>query len=165
MRLHMRRVDHLRVRGSAVPGKVPEQIFPNAAPRPTHKAIVDRCRRTIFGRAIAPAAAALQHVYYAADNTAIIDPIDAPNIRRQVSFDPPPLLVAQPKQVLAHDPNPPQKTNQDRIVRAKKLMSSDPSVPIPKFARFIGTPSCELRNQKGHWQVSNSVRLLDLKFL
>jgi hypothetical protein len=54
-------------------------------------------------------------VYYAADNTAIIDPIDAPNIRRQASFDPPPLLVAQPKQVLAHDPNPPQKTNQDRM--------------------------------------------------
>jgi hypothetical protein len=59
----------------------------------------------IFGRAIPPAAATLQHVYYAADNTTIIDPINAPDIRRQVSFDPPPLLVAQPKQVLAHDPN------------------------------------------------------------
>jgi hypothetical protein len=48
-------------------------------------------------------------MYYAADNTAIIDPIDAPDIGRQVSFDPPPLLVAQPKQVLAHDPNPLKK--------------------------------------------------------
>jgi stage V sporulation protein K len=38
-----------------------------------------------------------------------------------------PLLIAQPKQVAAHDPNPLPKTNQDRIVRAEKLMSSDPS--------------------------------------
>jgi hypothetical protein len=37
------------------------------------------------------------------------------------------LLIAQPKQVVAHDPNPLPKTNQDRIVRAEKLMSSDPS--------------------------------------
>jgi hypothetical protein len=36
------------------------------------------------------------------------------------------LLTAQPKQVPAHDPNPLPKTNQDRIVRAEKLMSSDP---------------------------------------
>jgi hypothetical protein len=33
-------------------------------------------------------------VYYAADNTAIINPIDASDIRRQVSFDPFPLLIA-----------------------------------------------------------------------
>jgi hypothetical protein len=39
----------------------PEQAFPDAAPRPAHKAVVDRCRRTIVGRAIAPATAALQH--------------------------------------------------------------------------------------------------------
>jgi hypothetical protein len=44
-------------------------------------------------------------------------------------FDPFPLLIAQPKQVPAHDPNPLPKTNQDRIVRAEKLMSSDPSFP------------------------------------
>jgi hypothetical protein len=59
----------------------------------------------------------------AADDSAIIRPLDAPDICR----DPPPLLIAQPKQVIAHDPNPLPKTNQDRIVRAKKLMSSDPS--------------------------------------
>jgi len=44
-----------------------------------------------------------------------------------VRFDPLPLLIAQPKQVVAHDPNPLPKTNQDRIVRAEKLMSSDPN--------------------------------------
>jgi hypothetical protein len=45
-------------------------------------------------------------------------------------LDPLPLLIAQPKQVAAHDPNPLPKTNQDRIVRAEKLMSSDPSQVI-----------------------------------
>jgi hypothetical protein len=62
----------------------------------------------------------------AADDSAIVRPLDAPDIRRQVRFDPLPLLIAQPKQVVAHDPNPLPKTNQDRIVRAEKLMSSDP---------------------------------------
>src|SRR5262249_21765443 len=56
-----------------------------------------------------------------------VRPLDAPNIRRQARFDPLPLLIAQPKQVSAHDPNPLPKTNQDRIVRAEKLMSSDPT--------------------------------------
>jgi uncharacterized protein len=63
----------------------------------------------------------------AADNSAIVRPLDAPDIRRQVRLDPLPLLIAQPKQVVAHDPNPLPKTNQDRIVRAEKLISSDPS--------------------------------------
>jgi uncharacterized protein len=66
-------------------------------------------------------------VHDAADDAAIVHPLDAPDIRRQVRFDPLPLLTAQPKQVPAHDPNPLPKTNQDRIVRAEKLMSSDPS--------------------------------------
>src|SRR5262249_44373682 len=78
-------------------------------------------------RAIAPTTAALQYMHDAADDSAIVRPLDAPDIRRQVRFDPLPLLIAQPKQVVAHDPNPLPKTNQDRIVRAEKLMSSDPS--------------------------------------
>jgi hypothetical protein len=61
-----------------------------------------------------------------ADDAAIIRPLDASNIRRQVRFDPLPLLIAQPKQVLAHDQNPLPKENQNRIVRLKELMSSDP---------------------------------------
>src|SRR5262249_16186949 len=119
--------DHLRVCGSSVPSEPPEQVFPDAAPCPAHKAVIDRCRRTIFRRAIAPAAAALQYMHDAADDSAIVRPLDAPDIRRQVRLDPLPLLIGQPKQVAAHDPNPLPKTNQDRIVRAEKLMSSDPS--------------------------------------
>jgi hypothetical protein len=121
-------IDHLRVCGSSVPSKLPEQAFPDAAPRPAHKAVIDRCRRTILRRAIAPATAALQYMHDAADDPAIVRPPDAPDIRRQVRFDPLPLLIAQPKQIPAHDPNSLPKTNQDRIVRAEKLMSSDPNL-------------------------------------
>jgi len=61
-----------------------------------------------------------------ADDAAIIRPLDPAHIRRQMRFDPLPLLIAKPKQVSGHDPNPLPKTNQDRIVRAEKLISSDP---------------------------------------
>ena len=129
MRFHVRGVDHLCVCGSSVSSKLPEQVFPDATPRPAHKAIIDRCRRSILGRAIAPATAAFQNMHDAADDAAVVRPLDAPYIRRQMRFDPYPLLVAQPKQVPAHNPDPLPTTNQDRIVRAKKLMSSDPSLP------------------------------------
>src|SRR5262249_39245948 len=102
-------------------------VFRDAAPTPAHQAVIDRCRRTILRRAIAPATAALQYMHDAADDSAIVRPLDAPDICRQVRLDPLPLLIAQPKQVAAHDPNPLPKTNQDRIVRAEKLISSDPS--------------------------------------
>src|SRR5262245_49994997 len=89
--------------------------------------MINRCRRTILGRAITPTTAAFQHMHDTADDAAIIGSLDPAHIRRQVKFDPLPLLIAKPKKVPGHDPNPLPKTNQDRIVRAKKLMSSDPS--------------------------------------
>jgi hypothetical protein len=42
----------------------------------------------------------------AADDTSIILPFDATHVRWQVRFDPFPLLVAQPKEIAAHDPDP-----------------------------------------------------------
>jgi hypothetical protein len=63
-----------------------------------------------------------------ADHAAVVCPLDATDVSRQTRLDPRPLLIAQPKQIPAHDPDPLQKTNQDRIVKAEKLMSSDPSV-------------------------------------
>jgi hypothetical protein len=109
MGFYMRGIDHLHVGGSPIPSKLPEQAFPNAAPRPTHKAIIDRCRSTIFGRAIAPATATFQNLYNAADHPAIIDTLNASNVCRQVRFNLSPLLIAEPKQRSAHDPNPFQK--------------------------------------------------------
>jgi hypothetical protein len=45
-------------------------------------------------------------VYDTADNAPIILSLDTTHIGWQVRFDPLPLLVAQPKQIPAHDPNP-----------------------------------------------------------
>ena len=89
--------------------------------------------RPVLGRTIAPSAAALEHMHNAADDAAIVSAFDATNIRRQVRGNPSPLLIAQPKQILAHDPDPLQKTNQDRIVTTQELMSSDPSAADETF--------------------------------
>ena len=66
-----------------------------------------------------------------ADDPAIVYPLDAAHIPRQIRPNSSPLLVAQPKQILAHDPDPLPKTNQDRILRAQMLMSFDPSLTTP----------------------------------
>jgi len=70
-----------------------------------------------------------------ADDPAIVYPLDAAHIPRQIRPNSSPLLVAQPKQILAHDPDPFPKTNQDRILRAQKLMSFDPST-MPYMSRI-----------------------------
>src|SRR5262245_16035561 len=62
----------------------------------------------------------------AADDPAIVRSLDAPDIRRQVRFDPIPLLIAQPKQVAAHDASP-SKNESGSYCQSAKLMSSDPS--------------------------------------
>ena len=71
----------------------------------------------ILGRAIAPATTTLENMHNPADDTTVVDPLHSANIGRQLRLDPSPLLVAQPKQIPAHDPDPLPKTNQDRIVR------------------------------------------------
>jgi uncharacterized protein len=43
-------------------------------------------------------------VYDAADDAAIVLPFDTTYTGWQMGFDPLPLLVAQPKQIPAHDP-------------------------------------------------------------
>ena len=141
MRFDMGGVDHLRVGGSPVPGQLPEQVFPQPAPCPAHEAVIDRRRRAIFGRAIAPAAAALENMDDPADDTAIVNSLYATDIGRQMRLDPKPLLVAQPKQIPAHDPGPFPKRirtvwNQDCVNAAAKLMSFDPNLVEQKFVSF-----------------------------
>src|SRR5512135_1326095 len=157
MRFDMRGVDHLRVSGPPAPSKRPKKVFPNAAPRPAYKAIIDRRRSAIFGRAITPAAAALKHMHDAADHAAIIYALDASYIPRQVKFDPLPLLIAQPKQIFAHDPNPLPKTNQDRIVRPEELMSFHPS--DVRFGPCVdGSALARTFFTLQHWSVRPCVR-------
>ena len=59
---------------------------PDAALRPTHETVIDCCRRTIFGRAITPAAAALEHMHDAADHAAIVRSLNTSYIRRQMGL-------------------------------------------------------------------------------
>ena len=129
MRFDVSGVDHLRVPRSTISGQLPEQFFPYAAPRPPSEAIIDRRLRPVGFGTIGPAAAAFQRVYDTADNAAIVLPLDTAYISRQVRFDPLPLLVAQPKQIPAHDPNPSPKEKIALRYR-KKLMSSHPNFPL-----------------------------------
>jgi hypothetical protein len=50
------------------------------------------------------------------DHPTTILPLDAAHIRPQMRSDRSPLLVAQPKEGLAHSPDPVAKTNQDPVV-------------------------------------------------
>jgi len=50
-------------------------------------------------------------MYDAADDAPIVRSFDTSHIRRQTRLDPPPLLIAQPKKVLAHDPDPPNESD------------------------------------------------------
>src|SRR5690242_883846 len=124
----MCRVDHLRVGRSPISCEPTEQILPDPALCPAGEAIVDRGARAVLRRTILPPAAALEHMHDAADHATIVLALDAAYARRQVRLNPSPLLITQPKEVLAHDPDPLPKTNQDRIVRTHELMSSDPRI-------------------------------------
>jgi hypothetical protein len=42
MRFDVRGVDHLRAGRSAVPGKLPEQVFLNSPPSPSYKPVINR---------------------------------------------------------------------------------------------------------------------------
>jgi hypothetical protein len=127
VRLDMRGVDHLRGCRSPVSDKFPEQIFPDPAPRPAHEAVIDRRRWAIGRRAIASATAAFQHLHDAADDAAVVHPLNPPDIRGQERRDPLPLLVAQPTQIPAHKFKSFQPKNHYLIVSAEGLMSSHPN--------------------------------------
>ena len=77
--------------------------------------------RAVLWRAVAPAAAALEHMNDAANDPAVVHPLNATYIRRQTGCDPLPLLIVQPKQVLAHDPDPPSKNESGSYCRAGKI--------------------------------------------
>jgi hypothetical protein len=49
-------------------------------------------------------------MHNAADDAPIVHPFDASHIPRQMRLDPLPLLIAQPKQVPPHDPDPPNES-------------------------------------------------------
>src|SRR5690348_7847984 len=127
MGFDMRTVDHLRLGRSTALGKRPEQALPDATLGPPREAVVDCRGRAVLLRAILPTAAALQYVHDAADDPSVIDPLLAPNVGRQIRFDPHPLLVAQPKQVASHLPCSWPARNHQAILPSTTLLGFDPS--------------------------------------
>jgi hypothetical protein len=53
--------------------------------------------KRLYGRTIAPATTAFQYVHNAADDATVVRSFNPSHVRRQVRFDPLPLLIAQPK--------------------------------------------------------------------
>ena len=76
-----------------------EQIDPEAFARPAVEAVVDRGRRAILHRAIAPAAPDLEDMDDAGDHPAIIHTAGTALVPWQKRFDNGPLFIRQPKQV------------------------------------------------------------------
>jgi hypothetical protein len=89
----MGRIDHLQMRRASPPGEGVKQFLPDATPGPAHKPVVDRGVGAVTRRQIALAAAGLQHMQDAADDPAIIDPLLAAHIGRQVRLDASPLFI------------------------------------------------------------------------
>ena len=97
----------------AAAGKRFKDRLPMSALGPAIKAIVDRRVRTIVGRTIAPACAALKHVNDTADNASIVIARRTSLVRWQMRLNLSPLLVVQPEQPLAHR-RPPCRINSMR---------------------------------------------------
>jgi hypothetical protein len=56
-----------------------------------------------------------------ADDPTIIDPFHTANIARQMRFNSSPLLIAQPKQLPAHDSDPPSRNESESYCRVGKI--------------------------------------------
>src|SRR6516225_1384767 len=97
----------------AAAGKRFKDRLPMSSLGPAIKAIVDRRVRTIVGRTIAPACAALKHVNDTADNASIVIARQAGLVRWQMRLDLSPLLVVEPEQSSAHR-SPPCRINSAR---------------------------------------------------
>jgi hypothetical protein len=120
-------VDHLRVRRTPTAGQFSKQVLPQPAARPAHKAVIDRRQRAIFGRAITPAASALENMHNAADDTPIVNSLDPANILRQMWLNPSHCSSFSQNKFLRMIPIPFQKRIRIVLSGVKKLMSSDPS--------------------------------------
>jgi hypothetical protein len=121
MRLDRSRVDGQSHAILAAAGERFKDRSPMSAPGPAIEPIVDRRVRTIVGRAIAPACAALKHVNNTADNASIVIARRACLVRWQMRLYPSPLLVVKPEQSFAHrsPPRPNQRCrgNQNKLIR------------------------------------------------
>ena len=92
-----------------------EYSLPTPAFGPAIETIVDGRIRTIFGWAIAPSRARLEHVNDSADDAPIVVARRPGEICRQVRRYPNPLPVVQPKQPFSHQTLPSRIARSERI--------------------------------------------------
>ena len=97
----------------AAAGERLKDRLPMSALSPAIETIVDRCVRTIVGRAIAPACAALKHVNNTADDAPIVVARRPGLVRWQMPPYPSPLLVVEPEKSSTHR-SPPRRINSPR---------------------------------------------------
>ena len=102
MRFDRGGVDGQRHAILAAAGKRFKDRLPMPALGPAIKAIVDRRVRTIVGRTIAPACAALKHVKDTADDASIVIARRPRLVRWKMRLYLSPLLVVEPEQSFAH---------------------------------------------------------------
>ena len=98
VRLNIGAVDGRAFGDRAGPRKRLDQLSPEPFARPTVEAVVDRGRRAIVGRTVAPPAADLENMDDAGDHPTIINPPSTALVPRQQGRNDRPLLIRQPKQ-------------------------------------------------------------------
>lgn len=91
-------VDLASLGNPAFLSQCPQDAGPDAPAAPPVPAVVDGCRSAVFGRAIRPAATALEHVNDAGDHPTVIDPARSGLVLWQVRLDHHPCFIRQPKQ-------------------------------------------------------------------
>src|SRR5579872_4440035 len=102
MDLNVRTIDRHRSDRAGRAGQRVKDGGPNALPAPTIEAVVDRRVGAVVGWAIPPTRARAQHVHDPADDPAIVDTMRTATTARHQRFNPPPLCIAQPIELLPH---------------------------------------------------------------
>ena len=102
MGLDVRAVDRHGSDHAGRAGQRVKNVGPDALAAPTIEAVVDGRVGAIVGRAITPPRPGAQHVHDPANDPAIIDPMRAPPATRHQRFNPFPLGIAQPIELLPH---------------------------------------------------------------
>src|SRR5271165_6573652 len=98
----MAAVDGKLVGNGASGGHLLEDALPDTTLRPAIVTVVDRCRRPIDGRNVAPSTSGLQDMQDARDDRAVVDARLTRPAARQVWAERIPGLIRQPEQDLRH---------------------------------------------------------------
>lgn len=94
--------------------------------RPAIEPAVDRCCQYLLGRAVAPAAAHLEHELDTRDHPSVIHPPGTWLVLRQVRLDGWPSRIRQPEQRHARTPVTHSSNRSGKLLRIKPLIEFGP---------------------------------------